>query len=286
MVRKTLKEILSTGTGTEGSLLIEKKIYDTLIEPVNKKLIDPSLAAISIPSSQIPGSSIDVDLVTPNTMSVYEIAEGAAIPLDVEAYDSFNLKPKKYGVRIAVTKEMQEDGKWALIEHNIKTAGIRMAENTNKLIITDALDNATNTVAGGAATTIANITRAIQYLEDQDYEATDIIVGPEVAADIRNIDTFVEADKAGNTEIMSSGFIGTIYGMKVHRFSTNAAPSSTYSKYAYVIDRNHAFCMAEKRGLTVENYDDKIHDLSGATVTQRLKVRYLRADAICKITTS
>lgn len=281
-----LKELLTTATGTEGSLLIEKKIFDTLWDAVEKRLIGRQLAAIDIPSSQIPGSSIDIDLVTKDSMRVYEIAEGASIPIDVEAYTSFNMKPVKYGVRIPVTKEMIEDGKWNLIEHNIKTAGIEMAENLDLLILQNALDSASNTVSGGAAATIANLTRMMQYLEDADYTPTDILVGPEVLNDLRNIDTLTEVDKSGDSSMLTTGFRGNIYGMNVWRFSANVAPSTTYSKYAYVIDRNQAFCIAEKRPVTVENYDDTIHDLSGATVTQRIKVRYLRADAIAKLTTS
>jgi hypothetical protein len=219
-------------------------------------------------------------------MRVYQVAEGASIPLDVAAYDSFNMKPDKYAVRIAVTKEMMEDGKWNLIEHNLMVAGIEVAENEDLLIIRDALDQAANTQAGGASGTISDITRGMQYLEDSDYTPSTMFVGPEFANDLRNIDTFVEANKLGTREMFETGFVGRIFGMDVLRFSTNVAPSTTYSKYAYIIDKNHAFVIAEKRPVTVENYDDKVHDLSGAVVTQRIKVRQLRAAAICKITTS
>jgi len=79
--------------------------------------------------------------------------------------------------------------------------------------------------------------------------------------------------------------LGTIYGLNVIKFSTNAAPSSTYSKYAYVTDRMHAYCIAEKRPVTVENFEMPVYDMSATTITQRIKVRELRADAIAKITT-
>jgi len=283
---KTIKELLQTSVGTEGSKLIEKKIYDTLIEAVEKKHIGRGAAAFVVGSSGIPGSSVDIDLATPDSQKVYAVAEGGAVPIDVVDYTSFNLKPVKYGVRIPITKEMMEDGKWDLIEHNIKFAGTKIADNEDLLILRDALDNATNTQSGGAAVTISDVTRAIQYLEDSDYTATHIIVGPEVANDLRNIDTFVEAQKLGTREMFETGFIGRIYGMDVLRFSTNAAPTTTYSKYAYVIDKAHAFCIAEKRPVTVENYDDNVHDLSGAVITQRIVVRQLRAGAICKITSS
>ena len=281
-----IKELMTRGDATEGSLLIEKKIYDTLIDPVVRTRIGRQLAAIYVGPAAIPGSSYDVDLTTVKTMKMRKIAEGASITLQEVEVTSFNMKPDKYGVRPMVTKEMQEDGKWDMIAYNLKLAGLEVAYNEDLLIIRDALDGAANTQAGGAAATIADITRAMQYLEDEDHNCTDILVGSEFVNDLRNIDTFTEAQKYGSDEMQQNGFVGKIIGMNVLRFSTNSAPSTTYKKYAYVIDREHAFIIVEKRPVTVEKYDDVIHDLSGAVVTQRIKVRYIRSAAICKITTS
>ena len=286
MEYKNVSELLQTDMGTEGQLLIPRKIHDTLIEAVDKNLIPRSEAALYFGPSDIPGSSIDVDLVTPNTGNVRVVGEGAESPLDQVAYTSFNMKPVKYGVAVRITREMLEDSKWNLLAHNLKTLGKRFAENETKLILSDALDNATNTVSGGAAITIANITRAMQYLDDADYSPTTLFVGMEVLNDLRNIDTFVEAQRVGNRDMLERGFLGTIYGLNVVKFSTNAAPSSTYSKYAYVTDKMHAFVISEKRPVTVANFEMPVYDMSAANVTQRIKVRYLRANAIAKITTS
>lgn len=283
---KAIKELLSTGMATEGQFLIPRKIHDTLIEEVDKNLIPRTEAAMYFGPAEIPGSSIDVNLVSPNNMNVRIVAEGAEIPIDESAYTHFNLKPEKWGVALRITREMLEDGKWNLLQHNLMVSGKRFAENESKLILQDALDNATNTVTGGAAITIANITRAMQYLDDEDYTPTTLFVGMEVLNDLRNIDTFVEANKVGNTDMLDRGFLGTIYGLNVIKFSTNAAPSSTYSKYAYVTDRMHAYVIAEKRPVTVENFEMPVYDMSAASVTQRIKVRQLRADAIAKITTT
>jgi HK97 family phage major capsid protein len=283
---KAVQELLQTGMGTEGQLLIPRKIHDVLIDEVDKTLIPRSEAAMYFGITDIPGSSIDVDTVTENAMDVRIVTEGASIPIDQSAYSSFNIKPVKYGVAIRITKEMLEDSKWNLLQHNLRISGKRFAENETSLILSDALDNATNTVAGGAAITIANITRAMQYLDDADYTPTTLFVGMEVLNDLRNIDTFVEANKIGNTEMLQRGFLGTIYGLNVIKFSTNAAPSSTYSKYAYVTDKTHAYIIAEKRPVTIENFELPVYDMSAASITQRIKVRHLRADAIAKITTA
>ena len=282
---KAVQELLNTGLGTEGQLLIPRKIHDTLIEEVDKNLIPRSECAIYFGPGDIPGSSIDVDLVTPNQMDVRQIAEGAEIIIDQSAYTSINIKPVKWGVALRITREMLEDAKWNMLQHNVKVAGKRFAENETRLILQDALMSYANMVTGGAAITIANITRAMQYLEDSDYTPTTLFVGMEVLNDLRNIDTFVEANKVGNRDMLERGFLGTIYGLNVIKFSTNAAPSTTYSKYAYVTDKMHAYCIAEKRPVTVENFEMPVYDMSAASITQRIKVRHMRANAIAKITT-
>lgn len=279
---KYIKELLQTDIGTEGSLLIMRKIHDTLIQSVDKILIPRSEAAWLIGPAQVPGSSYDFNLADEDTMNVRPIGEGAEIWQDQESYASINILPTKYGVQIRITAEMLEDAKWNLLDMNVTTAGKRIAENENSLVIT-ALDLAANTVSGGAAITISNITTAMQNVEDNDYSPTTLIVGNEVMTDLRNIDTFVEADKAGNTEMMDRGFKGRIYGLNVLRVSSNAGATRTT---AYVFDRTQAYAIVEKRPITVERFKLETHDMEGAVVTQRVAVAALRTNAISNITTS
>ena len=282
---KYVKELLNTGIATQGQLLIVRKIHDVLIEEVKKALIPRTEAAFVVGPTAIPGSSYDIDLEDVNSMDIRVIAEGADIVLDNQSYSTTNVKPIKYGVAIRITKEMLEDAKWNLLERNIRTAGKRLAENETNLVITQ-LDSAANTIAGGASVTIANLTYAMQLLEDSDYIPTTLLAGNEVIYDLRNIDTFVEADKLGSTQMLDTGFVGRIYGLNVMRFSTNAAPSSTYSKYAYVYDKSQAYCIVEKRPVTVERFDLPSNDMSAASITQRLAARILRTSAVCKITSA
>ena len=277
-----VKELLSTGIGTEGQLLIPRKIHDTLIGEVDKALIPRSEAAIFMGPGDIPGSSVDVDRVVENSMDVRVVAEGAEIPLDQVQYNSINIKPTKYGVAIRITRELMEDSKWNLLQHNVGFAGKRLAENENGLVIT-ALDTAAQTVGGGASITIANLTRAMQHLEDADYTATTLVAGMEVINDLRNIDTFVEFNKVGNTDMLKKGFLGNIYGMNVIKVSTNAGATTTTS---YVFDNSAAYIIAEKRPITVENFELPTFDMSASAVTQRITVTALRTAAIAKITTT
>lgn len=282
---KHITELLNTGIATEGSLLIVKKIYDKLVEEVEKRLIPRDQAAIVIGPSGIPGSSVDVDREDPNSLKIREIAEGADIYLDNQTYDSVNIKPKKYGVGIRITRELREDGKWNLLARNITTAGKRFAENETNLVLVQ-LDSAATTNAGGAAFTISDITTMMYDVENNDYIPTTLLVGTEVLNDLRNIDTFVEADKLGSREMLETGFVGRIYGMDVMRFSTNAAPSSTYAKYAYVFDKREAYYIVEKRPISVDRFELPSNDMSAASITQRIAVQIIRTQAVSKTTTS
>lgn len=280
---KYIKELLSTGNGTVGTLLIPQRIYGTLIEEMEKALIPRSEAGWVFTGFE--GSNVVLNLQDVNKMKVRVVGEGAEIPIDQTSQTATTLTPLKYGVSIRITREMLEDAQWNMLEHDLKTAGVRFAENETNLVLT-ALDSAANTQAGGAALTIADITRSILYLKDSDYRPTTLFIGNEVYHDLMNIDTFVEADKSGNTEMLKNGFVGRIFGLNCINFSTNAAPSTTYSKYAYVTDKNNAYAIAEKRPVSVERFELPQYDQSAVAVTQRIKVSAIRTSAICNITTS
>ena len=279
---KFVKELLSTGTGTEGSLLIPATIHGVLIGEVEKALIPRSEAALFFGPAQIPGSSVNINLETADSMDVRQVPEGAEIPLDQAAYSNIQVTPDKYGVSIRITRELLEDAMFPLLEQNLRVAGKRFAENENSLVIAE-LDTAANTVAGGAELQIGNMTTAMQFLEDSDYSGSTFFVGMEVLNDLRNIDTFVEANKLGSTEMLDKGFVGRLYGLNVIKVSTNAGMTATTS---YVVDRSQAYAIAEKRPMTVERFDLPSYDMSAAAVTQRIAVKALRTSAIAKITTS
>lgn len=284
MAFKKLNEYISTADGTEGSLLIPKLIMPTLIEERDKTLIPREMAAMTWMPGSIQGSSFTINLETPNSMDIREVGEGAEVSLDNMDFSTVTFTPKKYGVAVRITREMMEDSQFELFQRNIRTAGKRFAENEANLVL-GQLDRADNTVAGGDAITIANIAEAMFNVEDQDYTPTDMLAGNEVVHDLRNIDTFIEADKSGSTQMLNTGFIGTIFGLNVARFSTNIGANAVATS-SYVFDRAEAYGIAIARDITVENFTLPSYDMEGAVLTQRIDVQALRTAAISKITTS
>lgn len=284
MAFKNIQEYISREDGEPGTLLIPKLILPVMIEEVDKVLIPREMAAFVLGPTQIPGSSITLNLEAPNGIDLRLIGEGAEIPLDSIQYETVTFTPLKYGIAIRITREMMEDSQFELLQRNVRTTGKRFAENETNLIL-GQLDLANATTGGGAAITIANITESMFDVEDNDYTPTNYLVGNEVIQDLRNIDTFVEANKAGNVDMLTRGFLGNIYGMDVARFSTNAGVNAVATS-SYVFDRTQAYAIAIKRDITVENFDLPTYDMQGAAITQRIDVKVLRTKAISKITTS
>src|SRR3990172_4667088 len=102
---KYVQEDIQTSQGTEGTVLIPRRILGTLID------------------------------------------EGTDINKETPEYTSFNIKPDKYGLRIEITKEMEEDSQFALLSGGLMLAARRFAENENSIIISQSLDSAANTVS-------------------------------------------------------------------------------------------------------------------------------------------
>ena len=284
MAFKKIREYLSTDDAVDGTLLTPALILPMMIEEVDKNLLDRSLAAFVLGPGQLRGSSntFNVNLEIPDTMDIREVGEGAEIPLDTQDYETITFTFRKYGVAIRITREMMEDSQFELLQRNIRLAGKRFAENESKIIL-DVLEGAGNTVTGGAAITIANITLAMNNVEADDFTPTDLIVGIDVLNDLRNIDTFAEADKWGDsTSAARTGQVGRVYGLNVHRFSNVVGTRTT----AYVLDRTQAYGLAIKRDITVENTTLPTFDMEGAVITQRIDARLLRTNAVSRITTS
>jgi len=274
----------STGTASH---LIPRTLLPEVMNAVRKKLVLRGLAARVFGPSSIPGRTLVLPLqsefTTNNSLPVNRAAEGAEIPLVQSEWTSLTLTPVKYGARIGVSREMLEDGIVDLLSYHAELAGYEFADNEESLIVS-ALNTASNTagndVANGNATLpVSDITEAMQNLEAANYKPSHMLIGAEVANDLRNIDTFVEADKSGVNN-PSKSLIGRIFGMDVI-MTTNVTAT-----LAYIIDAGQAFVIAEKRPLTVERYADWSRDSEFVVVTQRVAVSALRNGACSEITTT
>jgi len=274
---KSLQELMMTTT-SEGEL-IQEQIYETIIQAAKEERLREVCRVIRLTQ----GSSLNFELATANAMSVGLVAEGAEIPIDVSAYSERVFTPRKYGVRPLITTEMIEDAKFDVIEENIREAGYQMGRNENALIVVAlaagsaiTANHAFNSV--GTELDVDDIVTAMRRLEESNMHADTMIINPKQAAELRLIDTFVEADKSGVNNPINMYMIGQIFTIKIY-----VSVACTVEK-VYIFDKRYALALVERRPLTIENYKDNIRDMTGIAVTQRLAIDYLRAEAICEIT--
>jgi len=278
------KDAFSATAGSSGgSQLIPRTLFSELIADVKKNLVMRALSSRVIGPSSIPGSSIVLTLQTKDSMTVDRINQGGEVLMDVENYSQLTVTPRKYGIRIGITKEMIEDSQWDVMSMNVKTAAFELADNEDALIIAEldtgsGLTGGTRVANSNATLPLTDVTAALQGLEEEYHTATDMVVGVEVANDLRNIDEFNNKDY-GDMSIMKR-LVGRIWGMNV------IVSHNVSAKYAYVIDRDNAFVVVEKRPVTIEKYFDAARDSSFAVVTQRVAASYLRPGAIARIVTT
>jgi HK97 family phage major capsid protein len=278
----------STAGSSTGSYLIPRTLLPQVMDAVRKRLVLRGLAARVFGPSSIPGRTLVIPMQSEfdgyKDFNVDQVAEGGEFPLTQTEFEDLTLTPVKYGARVGVSKEMGEDGIIDLIGYHAELAGYEFADNEEGLIVAQldaAATASSNTVANSNATLpLTDITAAMQQLEEKNYMPTHMIVGVEVVNDLRNLDIFNDASKSGGPNALTQRLVGSIYGMQVI-MSNNVS-----AKLAYIIDRDHAFVMAEKRPLTVERYTDYARDTSFLVVSQRLAVNYLRAEATSEITTT
>jgi HK97 family phage major capsid protein len=277
----------STQNTATTSYLIPRTLFPQVMDAVRKKLILRGLAARVFGPSSIPGRTLVLpmqsEFTANNSLAVNRVGEGGEVPLVQSQWESLTLTPVKYGARIGVTKEMMEDGIVELLSYHAELCGYEFADNEESLIVSQL--DAASTVSGfdvansNSTLPISDITEAMQNLEAANYRPSHMVCGAEIANDLRNIDTFVEADKSGVMN-PTMPLIGKIFGMSV------LVSNNVSAKLAYVIDASHAFVLAEKRPLTVERYADYARDTGFVVVTQRIAASYLRANAVSEITTT
>ena len=126
MAFNKIKEYITTGDGSAGTLLIPKLILPPLIDAVDKALVPREMAAWV--KNGFEGASFSVNLVTPSVIKIRQIAEGAEIPLDATAFTSITFAPKKWGVAIRITREMMEDSQFDILESNLREIGRRFGD--------------------------------------------------------------------------------------------------------------------------------------------------------------
>ena len=277
---RSIQQLLANTTTI--SETIPSHIFGTFLDYATPLLMGRQLVIYMGPD-QCPGSTVTVAYKDKDSLTVSKTGEGASSNLTTATGSSTTLTPDKYTARIILTKELEEDSKFGMMDFEIQDAAYQMAKNEDTQIFSALQAATTNVITGGAEMTVGNITNGQRLLRDNDFSPSAFIVSPPILEDMQNTDIFVEANKAGTDETHRNGFMGRIYGMDV--YVTNQANQSTTND-AFIVDPRKALLFAEKRPFTMISDENISIDAMEFMVSQRFAVDTWYEGAIAKITTT
>lgn len=285
-IPKERKELL-LNEGLESDTLLQEEVYNTIIE--GSKPIQ--CVRNVFPIIKTDTYQIRITKENGNLGKAVDVAEGAAIPIDTESFTTTDLKIKKIGTRPIITNELIEDGLWDMVEFELKRAGQKLEHKFNYDVINEAVDKSTysaiSTVDAGADFTPANVLEAIKNVLDNDYVPTHMIMTPFAENKLIGSNNLLQANYAGSDSALRNYDLGKLFGLTLSRLTVDGDPSKTY-KWNSGNDTQHdvhalvfdpTYCMiGMRRDITVEQYDDPIHDLVGLSATMRYGVKTIQPE--------
>jgi hypothetical protein len=221
------------------------------------------------------------------------VAEGAKITIDTQEYTKTDITIDKYGVRPLITNELIEDGLFDVIDLELKKAGARMENKLNRVILKAVLAGiTTNTLnPAGPHITVSDVAQGIGKIKKQNYLPDTLVLHPTAEAYLMQDSNLAYVAWAGGNEALRNYSIGTkLMGLTPYDCTATDAASPTWDDTtagsdvtALVLSKNDLGATCMRRDLTVEQYDDPIHDLVGIALTMRYGYGVLREKAGCKI---
>ncbi|RKY26043.1 MAG: phage major capsid protein [Planctomycetota bacterium] len=275
---KTYKTLLQSDSISETTLL-QEEVHKTVVEGAEPyKCFRDVLPVIKT-------DSYSVRVVTSQGNAYAEdIAEGAEIPIDTTSYAKTDITIKKIGTRPLITNELIEDALFDVVELELKKAGARLENKLNRdclqAILKD-LDGITDVDPAGTALSVTDLATARALVESEGRLPDTLITHPIAEGQLLKDSNLVYVAYAGQGRTLETGELPRILGLRPYTLSVTTESGFTYSwdgtdadnhYYALVLDSKNAAFIAMRRDITIEQYDDPIHDLLGISCTMRYGV--------------
>ena len=279
----------SEATAISDSTLVQEEVYKTVIEGAEP--IKCFREAVPI----IKTDSYSVRFIKGESGSyASKIPEGGAIEIDTQTYSKQDVTIEKYGTRPLITNELIEDGLFDVVELELKKAGQRMENTLNREMLNTILTNVTTNTLSPASTHIAvsDIATAVGKVKKSNYIPDILITHPTAEGYLMSDSNLAYIAYAGTPDTLRGGNLGSrLLGLKPYTCTATDADSSPVwddtnagsDVTALVYSKNDLGVIAMRRDITIERYDDPIHDLVGISVTMRFGTGVLRETAGCKI---
>jgi hypothetical protein len=218
-----------------------------------------------------------------------DVAEGAKVPIDTQVYSKEDISISKIGTRPIITNELVEDSLFDIIQLELTKAGARMENKLNRdcllEILTDTSAGTSDVDPDGTHVAVTDVAKARADVAGNNYMPDTAIWHPSAEGYLLQDSNLVYASYAGSSAPLTTGNLPKFMGLKhytctVTTGSTGHVWGSTDAANNYngiILDSKAHTYLAMRRDLTVEEYDDPIHDILGIACTMRYGVATIQA---------
>lgn len=272
---KTTKMLLQSNAANS-TTLIQEEVYKQISEGAEPFKCMRNILPI------IKTETYSVRVVKGETGTYAEdLAEGAKVPIDTQTYTKQDIVIKKIGTRPLITNELIEDGLFDIVSLELAKAGARIENKLNRDCIVEMLLAATGDVTdvdpAGPHISVSDIAKARADVQNGNYIPDTFLTHPSLEGYLLQDSNLVYAAWAGTTNQLRNGGIPKIMGLTPYTLTVTTGNTTDYwdstdgaTHYNGVIfDSKAAQYIAMRRDLTVEQYDDPIHDIVGIACTMR-----------------
>jgi len=275
---KTYKALMQTNDIQQSNLL-QEEVFKTISEGAEPfKCLRNILPIIRTDSYSV--------RVVKGEVGTYadKVAEGAKVPIDTQVYTKEDITIDKIGTRPIITNELIEDCLFDIAELELRKSGARMENKLNRdcllEILTDTTASTTDVDPGGTHLAVTDLAKARADVETNNYMPDTIITHPSAEGYLLQDSNLVYSSYAGQSNTLATGNIPKILGLTP--YTTSVTTGSTGHVWggtdaannynAIILDSKAHTYIAMRRDLTVEEYDDPIHDILGIACTMRYGV--------------
>jgi len=289
LLGKDVKELLQSDS-RQTSNLLQEEVYRTISEGAEPWKCMRDIVPV------IRTDSYSVRVVKGETGTyAEELAEGANVPIDTQVYSKEDITIKKVGTRPLITNELIEDGLFDIVNLELQKAGMRMENKLNRDVLLEILTDATTTDTdpAGAHLSVSDLATARAAVAAENYMPDKMIFHPTAEGYLLQDSNLAYASFAGTTSPLTTGGIPKIMGMTPYTCSVTTGSTGHYwdstdsanHYYGIVLDSAASTYLAMRRDLTVEQYDDPIHDIVGISCTMRYGTATIQPKAANNILT-
>lgn len=269
------KALLQSNAVQESNLL-QEEVYKTISEGAEPFKVFRDVLPI------IKTDSYSVRIVKGETGTyAVDVAEGSKVPIDTQVYSKEDISIKKTGTRPIITNELIEDNLFDIVQLELSKAGARMENKLNRdcllEILTDTTAGTSDVDPDGSHISVTDVAKARADVGANNYMPDTIILHPSAEGYLLQDSNLVYASWAGQSKTLTSGKLPTFMGLKPYTCSVTTGSTDHYwdgtdgsNHYnGIILDSKAHTYLAMRRDLTVEEYEDPIHDILGIACTMR-----------------